>query len=273
MKLALTSKDSTMTELTTPSIALVVTSCGRADLLHRTLTTFTQFNTLTISEAIVIEDGGLDHDRAALARMLGLDPERLTLIKNEKNLGQIRSIDRAYQAVKSDYIFHCEDDWEFYRSGFMEESLRILEAASHIVCVWIRSHNDTNGHPIAREVYKTADGMPYQLLSTSYRGVWHGFTFNPGLRRRSDCLLMGPYSELPLAHELRGRTRITESDLSIHYHRLGYSAAITGCKDGFVRHIGQDQHLANEWEWRSVVWAKNIARRFIHTVRVRIRGV
>jgi DNA-binding transcriptional ArsR family regulator len=238
-----------------PTIALVVTSCGRASLLHRTLTTFSQFNTLAINEAIVVEDGGLDHDRQSLARMLMLDPERLKIIKNEKNLGQIRSIDRAYQAVRSDYIFHCEDDWEFYRSGFMEVSLKILEADPHIFCVWLRAHSDTNGHPICREVSETADAIPYHLMSTGYKGVWHGFTLNPGLRRLADCLMMGPYIDLPLAHELSGRTRTTESDISIHYHRLGYAGAITTCKDGYVRHIGQDHHLANEWEWRTVVWA------------------
>ena len=265
-------KNRVMTELTTATIALVVTSCGRESLLHRTLTTFTEFNTLAINEVIVIEDGDIHHDRVSLAKMLKLDPERLVLIKNEKNLGQIRSIDRAYQAVSSDYIFHCEDDWEFYRSGFMEESLKILQSNLRIFCVWVRAHNDTNGHPIDNGIQVTADGLPYHLMSKGYRGVWHGFTFNPGLRRRSDCLVMGPYSELPLAHHLRGRTRVTESDLSIHYHRLGYTAAISPCKEGFVRHIGQGQHLANEWEWRSVVWLKNIIRRFVSALKPRIRG-
>lgn len=261
-----------MTENRTPTIALVVTSCGRASLLHRTLTTFAEFNTLEINEAIVIEDGGLDHDKELLARMLKLDPERLMLIKNKKNLGQIHSIDRAYQAVRSDFIFHCEDDWEFYKSGFMEVSLKILHADPRIFCVWLRAHNDTNGHPIDREVQQSSDGTSYHLMSKGYRGVWHGFTLNPGLRRRVDCLVMGPYSELPLAHELSGRTRTAESDVSIHYNRLGYSGAITSCAEGFVRHIGQDHHLANEWELRSVVWAKNTIRRFVRILKNHING-
>ena len=261
-----------MTENRTPTIALVVTSCGRASLLHRTLTTFAEFNTLEINEAIVIEDGGLDHDKELLARMLKLDPERLMLIKNKKNLGQIHSIDRAYQSVRSDFIFHCEDDWEFYKSGFMEVSLKILQADPRIFCVWLRAHNDTNGHPIDREVQQSSDGTSYHLMSKGYRGVWHGFTLNPGLRRRVDCLVMGPYSELPLAHELSGRTRTAESDVSIHYNRLGYSGAITSCAEGFVRHIGQDHHLANEWELRSVVWAKNTIRRFVRILKNHING-
>jgi hypothetical protein len=204
--------------------------------------------------------------------MLKLDPERLMLIKNKKNLGQIHSIDRAYQAVRSDFIFHCEDDWEFYKSGFMEVSLKILQADPRIFCVWLRAHNDTNGHPIDREVQQSSDGTSYHLMSKGYRGVWHGFTLNPGLRRRVDCLVMGPYSELPLAHELSGRTRTAESDVSIHYNRLGYSGAITSCAEGFVRHIGQDHHLANEWELRSVVWAKNTIRRFVRILKNHING-
>ena len=118
----------------------------------------------------------------------------------------------------------------------------------------------------------TSNGMPYYLISTGFEGVWHGFTFNPGLRRRVDCLVMGAYEELPLAHHLQGRARITESDLSIHYYQLGYRAAISSCKEGFVRHIGQDHHLANEWEWRAVVWMKNIIRRFTRIFKAKIRG-
>lgn len=254
-----------------PTIALVVTSCGRMSLLHRTLETFTRFNTRPIDEAVVIEDGGLNHDIPTLARLLNLDAERIQLIKNETNIGQIRSIDRAYRSVRSDYIFHCEDDWEFYKPGFMEESLQILQHDPRIFCVWIRAHKDTNGQPIARESRSTPDGTRYHLMTTGYRGVWHGFTLNPGLRRTSDCLVTGPYSELPLAHHLQGRTKITESDLSIHYHRLGYTAAISACAEGFVRHIGQNHHLANEWESRSVVWLKNMARRSIEALRERLR--
>lgn len=56
----------------------------------------------------------------------------------KKNLGQIKSIDLAYQEVKTDYIFHCEDDWLFYRSGFIEDSMTILESDQSILTVWLR---------------------------------------------------------------------------------------------------------------------------------------
>lgn len=258
---------------TIPSIALVVTSCGRAALLHKTLETFARYNTHPLYEAVIVEDGGLEHDQTLLAQVLNLAPEKLRIIKNPQNIGQLRSIDRAYASVKSEYIFHCEDDWEFYRSGFIEESLDILRTDPRLFCVWIRAHNDTNGHPIDRNVRLTVNGCEYYLMALGYRGIWNGFTLNPGLRRTADCLITGPYSELPIAHELKGRTKITESDISIHYHRLGYRAAICSGTDGYVRHIGQNHHLANEWESKLFVLMKNYVRRVINVIKGRLRGV
>lgn len=255
----------------TPTIALVVTSCGRAALLHKTLESFTRFNTHLLHEVIIVEDGNIEHDKLYLAKVLNLIPDKVRILKNKKNIGQIRSIDRAYAEVCSQYIFHCEDDWEFYRPGFIEASLDILLTDPHLFCVWIRAHNDTNGHPFDQPSKLTVTGNKYYLMALGYRGVWNGFTLNPGLRRTSDCLLMGPYSEMPLAHELIGRTKVTESDLSIHYCRLNFRAAICSDQDGYVRHIGEDQHLANEWESKKIVMLKNYVRRIIRTIRGFIR--
>ncbi len=257
----------------TPTVALVVTSCGRADLLLRTLESFAQHNTYPLHQAIIVEDGGLDHDRDLLASILNVSPEDLLVLKNQRNIGQIKSIDRAYAAVNSQYIFHCEDDWEFYRSGFVENSLEILLSDPRLFCVWIRAHNDTNGHPVESGVQLTARGHIYYLMENEYRGVWSGFTFNPGLRRTSDCLKLGPYSELPIAHAIKGRTKVTESDLSIHYYNSGFRAAICSETNGYVRHIGDAQHLANEWESALFVMVRNTVRRLIHIARGKFRGV
>jgi hypothetical protein len=250
-------------------VTLVVTSCGRAALLLKTLETFTRYNTCTLHEVLIVEDGDLEHDQSLLAKTLSLPLEKVRILKNSKNLGQIQSIDRAYAEVSSQYIFHCEDDWEFYRSGFIEESCEILCSNPKVFCVWIRSHDDTNGHPVDACVQLTTEGNPYHFMATGYRGVWNGFTFNPGLRRTADCRILGPYNELSVAHELKGRTRVTESDLSIYYYRLGYRAAISSLTSGYIRHIGGEDHLANEWELRIIVKLKNLGRRLIKKIRGR----
>ena len=70
------------------------------------------------------------------------------VIYTEHNVGQLASIDIAYSHVTTPWIFHCEEDWEFYRFGFIEESLRILRLEPSYVMVALRAHDDLNGHPI-----------------------------------------------------------------------------------------------------------------------------
>ena len=47
-------------------------------------------------------------------------------------------IDLAYSNVDTEWIFHCEDDWEFYREGFVEDSMALLEANPEALQVWLR---------------------------------------------------------------------------------------------------------------------------------------
>jgi len=246
-----------------PGVTLVITSCGRKSLLHKTCESFAHFNTYPLYEVILIEDGGLDHDLYLMAKRLKISSQKVKIIKNHQNLGQIESIDRAYAEVKSQYIFHCEDDWEFYREGFIENSLNILECDSKLFCVWIRAHSDTNGHPIDSELYKNNAQETYFLMKLNYRGVWNGFTFNPGLRRTRDCLLLWPYKDLAIAHQMKNKTQITESDLSIYYAQLGYRAAVPADPRGYVKHMGEGQHIANEWEFKLIVKFKNLIKRMI----------
>lgn len=242
-------------------IALVVTSCGRLDHLIATLESFARTNTYPISQAIIVEDGGIELQQNMISEILSLDRDAVIILKNEKNIGQIASIDRAYALVKAEFIFHCEDDWEFFREGYIEESLDILDSDKRIFCVWLRAHNDTNNHPIETKALQTTTGSHYYLMASNYRGVWSGFTLNPGLRRTADCLSLHPYASQKIQSKGGKRQRVTESDLSVIYGALGFRAAITGKKNGYVRHTGYGHHLASEWESRWWVATKNFVRR------------
>src|SRR5262249_43460816 len=116
---------------------------------------------------------------------------RVSWLDNKTRLGQIAAIDRAYALVDTPYIFHCEEDWEFYETGFIEASMTILEANRNVITVWLRAHDDTNGHPLDENflgIAKTSCGheVKYKKIALDYEGCWHGFTFNPGLRRLKD---------------------------------------------------------------------------------------
>ena len=210
-------------------ITFVLTSCNRFDLLDETLKSFIKNNTYPIKKYIFIEDS---HKIEELESVIGKFPEikdKALLLNNEPKLGQMASIDRAYSFVDTDYIFHCEDDWEFYNKDFIKDSLSVLQQDKTIVSVWIRAKDDTNGMPIEEEVLRTDEGTEYQLLKTGYRNVWHGFTLNPGLRRTENYIIGKPFSE-----------KGSEEALSEFYFEKGFRGAIL--PKGYLKHIGWFRH-------------------------------
>lgn len=174
-------------------VTLVVTSCGRFDLLKLTLESFDRFNTAPIHEVFITEDSGDDAVHKAI-------PEHwrphCTVFVNRPKLGQLASVDLAYRQVKTHYIFHCEDDWEFYRPGFVEDSRRILEASPHLLQVWLRSYaHDLRVHSpyIHLGGRQFIAGVPcYPVLSD--KPEWQSFSLNPGLRRLSDYQRCAPFA-------------------------------------------------------------------------------
>jgi GT2 family glycosyltransferase len=118
-------------------ITVVVTSCDRHDLLRQTLESLINTIDLPIFETIVIEDGStpkpewLGHGRF---RELG----NIRWLSNETRMGQIYSIGWAYSEVKTEYVFHCEDDWNFIEQGFLKLSMDILDAHPEVITVSLR---------------------------------------------------------------------------------------------------------------------------------------
>lgn len=208
-------------------ITLVVTSCGRFDLLERTLKSFFRFSDLPLADIIITEDSehGLHPDRM---RLEWPDACPLTVINPRERVGQIKSIDRAYARVETPYMFHLEDDWEFYRTGFLRESLDALEADPLCINHWLRERDDTNGHPV--------DG---DRLRLGHDGRWNGFTFNPALKRMSDYRKLGSYESV--AQWDPKDPGSAEAAIGARYRALGYYATIA--EKGFVKHIGEGRHV------------------------------
>ena len=106
------------------SVTVCLTSCNRFDLLRRTLDSFFRFNTYGIDAFYVYEDSDKDFPYKS-------DYPFVRWMGGDGRVGQIEAIDRLYEKVESDYIFHCEDDWEFMRGGFIEASLEILSTKDY----------------------------------------------------------------------------------------------------------------------------------------------
>jgi hypothetical protein len=216
------------------SVTLFITACNRPDLLALTLLSFVRYNTYPIEKCIIVEDSDKQHINDFAKDICNFPVE---IIYNGKNIGQIASIEKGYASITTDYIFHCEEDWEFYKPGFIETSMEILNKDPSVITVWLRAYNDTNNHPIELQ-----DRGGYRYVITNYCDVWHGFTLNPGLRRLSDYTKVAPWKETCKPYyDVFGIP--SETDLSILYHKHGHRGALTLDVDGYVRHIGWDRHV------------------------------
>jgi hypothetical protein len=226
-------------------VTLVITACNRPGLLRTTIESFVKYNTYPIKECIIIDDSGLQGINNFCSEIVKDIP--LKLIYNEKNLGQLKSIDIAYNQVKTDYIFHCEEDWEFIEYGFIEESFKILKEDEKIFTVWLRPYNCTSGHPIV-----SMDNLTYNIMKKDFsyydKGVkytWYGITFNPGLRRTDVCMKYHPYSNIKKyeSSDMGG-----EYSVNVAYGQDGFYSAITKKTSGYVKHIGWNHHIKRSWE-------------------------
>lgn len=225
-------------------ITVVLTSCNRPNELYITLQSFFKYNTYPVKKIIIIDDSGIDKCIDHCIEVIPSDIEK-EIIYNEKNIGQIASIDKAYARVDTEYIFHCEDDWEFYDYGFIEKSLEILLENDKIFTVWLRSYENfrvvQNGHLVRPEIYN----YKYRIMDIFQErtNIWSGFTLNPGLRRLRDYCLLMPYSQYIGSKECNCGG--VEQALSNLYYKNGFVCAISLNDSGFVKHIGWDNPVRN----------------------------
>ncbi|MHA2084105.1 MAG: glycosyltransferase family 2 protein [Candidatus Thorarchaeota archaeon] len=211
-------------------VTAVFTSCGRFNLLKKTLESFIKFNTHRLEKIIIIENSGILESEEVLERMVKKFENKFQIIVNETNIGQVSSIDKAYSFIDTDYIFHSEDDWEFFDYGFIEKSIDVLESDDKILNINLRVRFDGERgsmHPLEPFTKQTKNGIIYYEYKRDYLGEWHGFSWNPGLRRLSDYDLIKPYI-----------TYTNEQGVGQKYKELDYRS---GCLEKFYcRHIGQN---------------------------------
>lgn len=206
-------------------IDIILTSCGRFDLLGRTLESFFRYNTYPIREFHIYEDSG-DNDNEAIQRFA--DTYDIHFHVGDKRIGQIEAMCYLMQFVTTPYYFTCEDDWHFTESGFIEDSMAVLEEHPEILQCWLRSQSDTNGHPVISFNGKCS------LMSTKYE--WKGFSFNPALRRLSDYV---PYNTITTF--CPNDPSRSEREIGEYYHKLGRVAAILN--KGYCHHIGDNRGI------------------------------
>ena len=233
-------------------VTFVLTSCGRNDLLERTLDTFFKWNTYPIERYIITEDSAdpnvfQECERLNLQKYNG----KLEFIFNHEKLGQSASIDKAYSMVETEYIFHCEEDWEFYNGGFIEDSIKVLKTQPKVIQAWIRPKSDKILNQIENKVLNLQIGASVRrVLPASFivKGAnedgtdmvikdYMGFSWNPGLKRLKD------WQELPNGYSGFEREHLVDQ----YYRDKGFMVVSlsTNDQEGYVRHSGWGRRSAD----------------------------
>ena len=206
-------------------VSLVITSCGRFDLLEKTLDSFFEKNTYPIKKVIITEDSTEGNKLKKLVSKY--KNQNFDLIINETRLGQLKCIDKAYKKVDTEYVFHCEDDWLFLKEGFIEKSLEVIEDNPKIAIVGLRPREDCTEIPLCDEPYFSKSGVEFFEIRD------HVFTYNPGLRKKEVCDLFGSHEKL--------KDQLYEMALSEFYKKKDYRTVYL--KEKYVEHIGNKRHV------------------------------
>ena len=230
------------------TVTVCVTSYDRFDLLKQTIDSFMSLNTYAIERFVVVEDSAKLEMRDKIFKEYG---DSIDLIFNEINLGQPRSIDKAYKTITTDYIFHTEDDYLYFGNPhFIQDSICILEERGDVHQVWLRHlENYLVSHGLAAlcgedgirffedEVLFTSARVPYRMLRLPHWGSWCGFSWNPGLRRTCDYRRLFPDGYA--AHVQPGKIGFhAEYACNVHAMKNEYRAAFL--VNGACNNVGHE---------------------------------
>ena len=148
-------------------------------------------------------------------------------------------------------ISYFKKSWiRFYKRGFIEDSIKVLESQPKVLQAWIRPKNDGILNQIEDKVYTLPGGVQvrrvfpvnYSTGQINEDGTprivknYMGFSFNPGLKRVSDYKLIGSY-----------KSKNEEHLVDAFYRDNGYMVVSlsTNNQEGYVRHNGWDNRTEN----------------------------
>lgn len=183
--------------MTKLDIEAVVTSYNRWHLLQPCIESLLKVIPKDI-KVTIIEDSVNSEIKEKITSTFG---NRINSIFNKSNIGQIKSIDKAYAQVNSKYILKVEDDYLFSdNKEFIDESIDILESNLDVNNVYIRHRNNflvSHGPNYEKDLFEsqkltTSKGSEFLLFNKLHCGDWCGFTFMPHIHRTDDYRRMFP---------------------------------------------------------------------------------
>jgi glycosyltransferase involved in cell wall biosynthesis len=120
-----------MPPLKTPLVSIVIPTFNRISYLEIAIESIFKQSYKNI-QLIVVDDASTDNTTNLLLVKYG---SRLKLIKNNINLGQVKSLNKAWPKCKGKYVgYLSSDDYLHYTA--IAKLVKILESDDHVVCAY-----------------------------------------------------------------------------------------------------------------------------------------
>lgn len=189
-----------------PKISVLMGIYNCADTLPEAIESILN-QTVQDFELIMCEDGSADDTWAVAERYLQQYPEKIVLLKNEKNLGLNLTLNRCLAAAKGEYIARMDGDDRCDPARFQKE-LEVLESNPDIAFVGSAIHlfNDEGIWGITQVVPKP-QGKDFSWGNPFSHGSCMG--------RKSAFDAVGGYSENPKV------VRVEDFHLWIRMYEIG----------------------------------------------------
>ena len=210
-------------------LSVALTSCGRFDLLETTLASFVGH--FEAPRILIAEDAGRPAEAAAFAHR---HPE-VEMRANPARLGQMRSIDSLYAVVKTPYVLHLEDDWQFTSGADLSAVMDFLEARDDISVCAVAYRLDQRFR--ASPKTETFRGKNYLVWNLDAHPKWFSYSFNPSVARLSMWREFGPFARFN-----------TEEGLSAACKQRGLRIAMI--ERPIAHHIGEKRHAHDPFQPR-----------------------
>lgn len=108
-------------------ITITITSCKRLDLFMKTINSFMNCcsDISVVKDIICIDDNSTLRDKVVMQKLY---PFVKFVFKNEYQKGHAKSMNWILDNVKTKYILHLEDDWQFFmKDNYITKALSVLE--------------------------------------------------------------------------------------------------------------------------------------------------
>lgn len=207
-------------------ITVILTSCGRVDLLRETLKSLKDTFGRPFRSMMTDDSAPVGND---LRVLMGVAKEYgAELFTFREKHGQAWCLDFLYSRVTTPYLFHCEDDWLFLSTGYVEASMEILEQCPEVAVIGMDMNDEFRRLGAVGQQHELPSGVVYfehpVWRIDDQHNPWHGWR-GWGVKRTEDYQKLGRFQDYE-----------TEDAFDNHFHTLGLKSV--WLDKTYVEHLG-----------------------------------